>query len=195
MKLIARLVAAATIVTGLGVVGAGTVEAGPCQVRATSAAFQRWGDHNQYFVADGGTFEGWSSAWEMRGAAWHGFGQNPHGYAGPGQRSLQLSAWGAVKSPSMCVFENEDALRFAYKAPHAGAILQVWVEVENERGYAYTSTYITAADHQWNISPIIDMPSLRDPQGQQWVTVYIMALDAWGTWMVDDVMIDPWITR
>lgn len=196
MQLIKRAVVAATIITGIGVFGAtGTALAGPCEARSTSAAFAPWGDQNQYFVANGGTFEDGATPWSTWGGARSGTGQNPFGYAGRGAKAMRMPAWSGAQSPSICVFHNEESLRFSYKAPFAGATMQVYVEVANEDGYAYTDTYVTASSRRWDVTPIIDLPNLRNPDGQQWVTIYLMPLDDGGTWLVDDVMIDPWVAR
>ena len=196
MKRIHRAVAAATILTSIGLVGvADTALAGPCEARSTSAAFAPWGDNNQYFLANGGTFESGATPWTTWGFARSSLGQNPFGIAGSGSRSMRLPAWSGAQSPAICVFQNEESLRFAYKAPFAGATLQVDIEVSGPQGYAATTTYVTAPTWRWDVTPIIDMPSLRDANGQQWITITLTPLDMVGTWQVDDMMIDPWVAR
>ena len=196
MKLMYRAEAAATIISSVVVVGVGgTAMASPCEARNTWAAFSGWGDSNQYFLANGGNFEGGATSWRLWNGGTTGWGQSPFGYAGPGSRSLQLPSWAGTLSPAICVFQNEESLRFAYKAPKPGAVLQVWIEVSGPQGYAYTNTYITASSWWWDVSPIIPMPNLRDAHGRQWVTIFMMPVDNSGTWSVDDVMIDPWIAR
>lgn len=196
MKLMHRAVAAATLLTSIGMVGwAGSVSAGPCEARSTSAAFAPWGDHNQYFLANGGSFESGATPWTTWGSARRTFGQNPFGIAGPGSQSMRLSGWAGAQSPAICVFDNEESLRFAYKAPFGGATMEVYVEVATDQGVAATTTYVTAANRRWDVTPIIDLPNMRDANGQQWITVTLTPLDGWGTWNVDDVMIDPWVAR
>lgn len=196
MKLMHRAVAAATIITSFGLVGlADTAAAGPCEARNTSAAFAPWGDQNQYFLANGGNFETGATPWTTWGSARSTLGQNPFGFAGPGSRSLRLTGWSGAQSPAICVFANEESLRFAYKAPFAGATMEVYVEVSGPDGYAATTTYVTSANRRWDVTPIIDLPNLRDANGQQWVTITLTPLDGWGSWQVDDVMIDPWVAR
>jgi hypothetical protein len=197
MKLMYRAVAAATIISSVAVVGfAGTALAGPCEARSTTAAFARWGDSNQYFVADGGTFEVGSTPWVTWGAARVTRNQSPFAMTGLGHtRSMRLPAHSGAGTPPICVFHNEESVRFSYKAPYAGATLAVYVEVENEQGYDHTETYITATRRAWDVSPVIEVPNLRGGNGQQWITIRIQPLDDSGTWQVDDVMIDPWIAR
>ena len=50
-------------------------------------------------------------------------------------RSMRLPAYSGAGTPPICVFHNEESVRFSYKAPYAGATLAVYVEVENELGY------------------------------------------------------------
>lgn len=196
MQLIKRAVVAATIITSLGVVGAaGTASAGPCEPRNTWAAFAPWGDHNQYFVANGGTFEGDWSPWATWGGAGVGWDQNSHAINGHGQRAMRLPSWSTAMSPAMCVFHNEESLRFFYRAPGVGRTLEVHIEVWGENGYASTTSYITSSSRQWEVSPIIDMPNVRGADGTQWITVYLTPIGGRGSWFVDDVMIDPWVAR
>lgn len=196
MKLMHRAVAAATIITSIGIVGvAGTASAGPCEARSTSAAFAAWGDDNQYFLANGGNFESGATPWTTWGLARPNLGQNPFGIAGPGSRSLRIPAWSGAQSPAICVFHNEQSLRFAYRAPFAGATMEVSVEVASDQGVAATTTYVTAPTRRWDVTPIIELPDLRDANGQQWITVTLTPLDVFGAWQVDDVMIDPWVAR
>jgi hypothetical protein len=197
MKLMHRAVAAATIVSSLAVVGLGsTAMAGPCEARSTTAAFGRWGDDNQYFVAHGGTFEPGATPWTTWGNARPTFKQSPFAMNGPGHsRSLRLPAWSGASSPPICVFQNEESIRFSYKAPYAGATLEVYVEVANDQGYASTTSYVTSTNRAWDVTPIIDLPNLRGANGQQWITISIQPIDGVGMWQIDDVMVDPWVAR
>lgn len=197
MQLFTRAVAAATIITGIGVIGAaGTALAdASCSARTTTAAFARWGDDNQYFVADGGTFERGVTEWNRRGLAGAAAGQNPLGIAGPGMRSMRLPGGSSVESPEICVFQNEESVRFAYRAPYAGAQLRVDISVESNGQRAATTTVVTAAGSGWDVSPIVDMPNLRNADGQQRIIITMRPLDLTGSWQVDDVMIDPWVAR
>lgn len=197
MQLFTRAVAAATIITGIGVIGAaGTALAdASCSARTTTAAFARWGDDNQYFVADGGTFERGATEWNRRGLAHSSFEQNPLGVAGPGWQSMQIPAGSSIESPEICVFQNEESVRFAYRAPYAGASLRVDISVESNGQRATTTTTIKASTWAWTVSPIIDMPNLRNAAGQQRIIITMRPLDLLGGWQVDDVMIDPWVAR
>ena len=197
MKLMHRAVAAATIISSVAVVGfSGTALAGDCEARSTTAAFARWGDSNQYFVANGGSFEAGATPWTTWGTARPAFNQSPFAMAGLGHtRSLRLPAWSGAGSPPICVFQNEESVRFSYKAPHAGATLEVYIEVANDDGYAATTSYVTATSRAWAVTQIIDLPNLRDADGRQWITIWIQPTNARGAWQIDDVMIDPWIAR
>jgi hypothetical protein len=196
MKLMHRAITAATVITSIGLVGwAGTASAGPCEPRSTAAAFAAWGDDNQYFLANGGDFERGGTPWSTWGAARSVLGQNPFGIAGPGSRSLRLHGGSGAQSPAICVFDNEESLRFAYRAPFGGATMEVYVEVATDQGVAATTTHVTAANRRWDVTPIIELPNMRDTNGQQWITITLTPLDGRGTWQVDDVMIDPWVAR
>jgi hypothetical protein len=195
MQLIRRAVAAATIITAIGVGIGTTAMAGPCESRQMHTAFAPWGDPNLYFVANGGTFERGDTPWEMHGRGRVGWGQNPHAVNGWGASSLRLPPRSAAVSPAICVFSNEETLRFFFRGPGNGATLQVHVEVANELGVASTTTEIVSSSRGWDVSPIIPLPSLRDANGEQWITIRFTGLQSRGAWQIDDVMIDPWVAR
>jgi hypothetical protein len=194
MKISKCAVAAATVLATLGVFGGSASAGDGCAARTTTAAFAQWGDTNQYFTATNGTFESGAGGWALRNgtsvvadqAPWKVNGSN-HG------RALNLPGGSSATSTSMCVASNEESMRFFYKSPGSGS-LQVRVEVSNARGSSVRTWSVSTSRTGWIVSPQLALPNLRDANGQQWITVTFSSSGS-AAWAVDDVMIDPWITR
>ena len=195
MRLIARALAAATLVSAVAVVGAvGSASAATkCPARTTKASFAQWGDSNQYFVANNGRFEDGTRDWTLAGGAGITADQAIWRINGSGDsKALRLPSGSSAKSVSICVASNEESLRFFYKSPGTGSVT-IRMDVANATGWAYRYYTFSTSRTGWGVSPVIDLPSLRDADGDQSITITFSA--SGGTWLVDDVMIDPWIAR
>ena len=195
MRLLARALAAATLLSAIGVAGlsASASAATKCPTRSTKAAFSQWGDQNQYFVANNGRFEAGAKDWTLLGGARVVTDQAPWKINGANDsKALQLPAAATAESVSICVAANEESLRFFYKSPGTGS-LKVRMDVDDDTGSASSVFGFGTSQQGWGVSPIIKLPSLRDADGDQWIVLTFEATG--GTWLVDDVMVDPWITR
>ncbi len=195
MRFIARVLAAATLVSGIGVIGATSTAsaATTCPSRSMSQKFARWGDPNLYFVAPQGTFEGSTGQWTRTAGAGVVADQAPWRINGPGHgRAMRLPAGASITSQAFCVAANEETLRFFYKSPGSGQ-LTVRMEVTTAQGTAISTWGFGTATQGWEVSPVINLPSMRDSNGDQWITLTFSS--SGGTWLVDDVMVDPWIAR
>jgi hypothetical protein len=182
------------------VVGHGAVAdaQGPgCSTRNSRPAFSTWGDTNQYFVATGGTFEGGATGWTLGGGAAVVADQAPWRVNGGGHdEALRLPGTAEASTRTLCVQSNEESMRFFFKSPGvAGASLKVKITTVNERGMASNSWTIGTSSAGWRVSPQIPLPDLRDASGQQWITITFEPVNTPATWVVDDVMIDPWVAR
>jgi hypothetical protein len=204
MKYSKRL-AATALSLGIAVVGAvtssGTAAAASCPQRPTTQAFSRWGDLNSYFLVPGGSFESGTSSW-MLYASDHGSikttaSQEPWKVNGSTHsRSLRLPAYSTAQSSNICLASNEEFGRFFYNDPGVrGASLLVKVEAWSSAGRMNTELRIPSGAAGWRVSPQIVMPNKRDSAGDQWITITMTPVDAPAAWSIDDVMIDPWISR
>jgi hypothetical protein len=195
MRFIARVVAATALVTSIGVIGASTSAsaATACPSRSMSKKFAQWGDDNLYFTAPQATFEGSVGQWARSGGAGVVNDQAPWRINGSKHsKAMQLQPGASITLRSFCVAANEETLRFFYKSPGSGQ-LSVRMEVRTEQGTAISTWGFGTSAQGWGVSPIIKLPSLRDSNGDQWITLTFSS--SGGTWLVDDVMIDPWIAR
>jgi hypothetical protein len=202
-----RIVAASAIVAGSMAmatsIGSGSASAAdPCAARTTKQAFKQWGDTNQYFSVTNGTFESGTGGWQMTkataGTPSVVTDQEPWKVNGTSHtKALKLPAYSTAMAPFMCVASNEEWLRFFYKDPGVGgAGLLAKVEVRNASGAVAINTYtIGASSAGWKVGPQVYLPNLRDANGEQWISVTFTPVNNAATWYIDDVMIDPWVSR
>jgi hypothetical protein len=205
MKNVKRVVAvtlALSSITVLGGVASGApASAASCPQRATTKAFSQWGDNNSYFVVPNGSFESGTAGWSLYASDFGSIKttrtQEPWKVNGSNHaNSLRLPAYSTAQVPNICLSSNEEWGRFFYRDPGvAGSSLLVKVEAWSSAGRMNTEIRIPSGRSGWQVSPQIAMPNKRDGNGDQWVTITITPVDAPATWSIDDVMIDPWISR
>ena len=195
MRLIARTLVGAALISSVAVIGASASAsaATACPARSMAPKFAAWGDQNQYFVSPEGTFEGASRSWTRAGGAAVVADQAPWRVNGSDHsKAMRLPAGASITATAFCVAANEESLRFFFKSPGSGS-LSIQMTVANDHGQAMNTYGFATAQAGWGVSPITNMPSLRDSNGDQWVTLTFRS--SGGTWLVDDVMVDPWISR
>jgi hypothetical protein len=205
-----RRIALASLIGIGGITGVVAKLAGadvPCGVRSATPAFAAWGDQNSYFVAPGGSFEyvdtaGVDVVWartsgrstiDRLGAALRVAENNPFNVSGVGRKSLKITGNRSFVSPRFCVASDEDALRFVVKSPKTGAPLHAYVNVQSAAGASTVDYDIPSAGAEWKVTDALKLPNLRDAKGEQWITITISGAPG-TTWLVDDVMVDPWRT-
>jgi hypothetical protein len=197
-----RLARTAGALTGL-LVGALAVVAGPtsaaqaaddCTTRTTTTAFSVFGDTNDYFPIGGGTFEsGNLSNFTVTGGASVASENEPWKVlGGSDSRSAALPA-GATLKATFCVQIGEDSMRLFTKSPGAGGSLSIKTTVSTAYGSASTSSSMSAASSAWSPTARIPLKNVSGPDGKQYVTLLITNTGS-GTWLVDDILVDPWRT-
>lgn len=193
-----RTLLATTIVAGATF----TTMAGPahaddaCVSRSTKQSFANWGDQNSYFVMTSGTFESGSSGWTLSGGPSVVSAQEPWKVLGNGAKALNLPKNSSARSTKMCVASNEEWLRFFYKSPGvSGSALKVTITVTSSNGTAVNTWAVGGDSAGWNVTPQIYLPNIRDNNGQQWITVQFAPVNTQATWVIDDVQIDPFVSR
>jgi hypothetical protein len=199
-SLIAAAVFGSTIAvaTGAGVTHAGTVA---CSSPATKQTFAPWGDTSGYFPITNGTFEGGSGGWTMYSSGYGtpsvGSNQEPWKVNGSTHsKGLSIPAYATAYAPQTCVTKDQDAMRFFYKSPGvSGATLLVKIEVRSDAGQVVQQWTISAGSAGWKVSPKFSIPNKRDSSGQQNINVTLTPINTAATWVVDDFMIDPFVSR
>ena len=85
-------------------------------------------------------------------------------------------------------------MRLFAKSPDvSGGSLTVKTTVSTAYGSALTSTTMGGAARAWTPSPRIPLVNVSGPDGKQYVTLSISNTGT-GTWLVDDILVDPWKT-
>ena len=185
----------ATVAT-TGLAGGTAAAAGSCGTRSTFKAFTQWGDQNEYFLLPGGSFESGTSGWSLGGssvvtdqAPWKVNGSKH-------AKALNVPAYTTVMPANICINSNEEWMRFFYKDPGVrGAQLLVKIEAWSSAGRAIQEIKIDSGSAGWKVSNQIPMPNKRDSKGEQWITLTITPVSTAATWRLDDIMIDPWVSR
>ncbi|MGH2888684.1 MAG: hypothetical protein ACRDNJ_03550, partial [Solirubrobacteraceae bacterium] len=92
---------------------AALISTSACDNSAVSQPFAQWGDTNQYKLVPGGSFEGGTDGWTLRGRASIVAGSEPYGATGStGSFSLDLPAGSSATSPFSCVNAAYPSFRF-----------------------------------------------------------------------------------
>jgi hypothetical protein len=197
-RLLAGAAVAGAIVTAMPVTeGAASAAAPlPCTVRSVTKAFAAWGDQSNYFLLSGGTFEESSSNWRFGRAASTVADQEPWNVAGTGHsRALKINAGSTASGPASCVGLGEDAVRFFYRSPgDFTSTLYVDITISSALGSYHTTRWINGGAKGWQVSPKIGLPLLTGLGLNQWITVEFRSV-GFADWVVDDVMVDPFVSR
>ena len=196
-----RIISVAAISLGAtaattGLAGGSAAAAGSCGTRSTFQAFSQWGDKNEYFLLPGGSFESGTSGWSLGGssvvtdqAPWKVNGSSH-------KKALSVPAYTTVMPANICINSNEEWMRFFYKDPGVrGAQLLVKIEAWTAALQENQEIKIDSGSSGWKVSNQIPMPNKRDSRGEQWITLTITPVSTAATWRLDDIMIDPWVSR
>ncbi len=111
--------------------------------------------------------------------------------------SARLDPESTLTSVTFCVAEREDFLRFFVRHPGvSGAKLVVNVAVSDgtktiERAYTVASQSCAG----WAPSEPMVFPNLRNADGEQLVTISFRATGTRASWLIDDVMVDPFKSK
>jgi hypothetical protein len=193
---------AALVVTAL--VWSGTAPAAfafgsalPCTTRDTSAAFSRWHDPSQYFLASNGGFEAESTDWTLSDGARVVRGNEPYQVAGSADsHSLVLASGASAESRTTCVTTGEPTVRMFVDTPGVlGAGLVIDATVRNPTtGLSLHTQYVVIggeASAGWAPTLPIVIPNLLGGALPAELTLRFTAVGMPAAWSVDDVYVDP----
>jgi hypothetical protein len=166
-----------------------------CTTRTTTKAFSAFGDTNEYFPIGGGTFESGSlSNFTVTGGASVAGENEPWRVLNSSHSKAAALPAGATLTATFCVQIGEDSMRLFTKSPsNAGSGLTIRTTVSTAYGSAATSTSMGAASSAWSPTARIPLKNVSGPDGKQYVTLVITNTGS-GTWLVDDILVDPWRT-
>jgi hypothetical protein len=168
----------------------------------TSQAFKSWGDGAYYAYAPNGGFESGSGGWALSGGAKVVAGNESFFIHGAGERySLSLPAGSSATSPPMCISLFSSKMRF-FAANAGSPSSRLKVQVIYNGGTSGLLSLVTrllglsdfgyvSAGPAWQPSPAIGMLSGNLPLLTQSVQFRFTPADRNGSWLVDDVYLDP----
>jgi hypothetical protein len=196
-----RLARTAVALTGV-LAGALAVVVGPtttaqaadeCTTRTTTKAFSAFGDTNEYFPIGGGTFESGSlSNFTVTGGVSVAGENEAWKVLGSSHAKAAALPPGATLTATFCVQVGEDSMRLFAKSPGSGGGLSIKATVSTSYGSASAGTSMSGGSG-WSPTARIPLKNVSGPDGKQYVTLLITNTGS-GTWLVDDILVDPWRT-
>lgn len=182
------------IATACALLAAATPAHAACADDGASPTFAAWGDNALYVEAPGGIFES-ELRWEPTGAPQLITDANPFSVGEHDVFSAALDQYEAITSPPICVSRNRPHLRFAARSIDTKAHLKLevlWTDdggkpkidsLSDEDGNHYRS---------WRLSGEVKLEKVlpKDERVRD-VRLRFTAGKGIGSWLVDNVFVDP----
>jgi hypothetical protein len=156
------------------------------------------GDTRAYYAVPNNGLESGSTGWTLARGAKVVQGNEPWYVSGPGKSSLLLPPGSSALSPAACIGLLDPTLRFFALSAGANRPLNVQVQFRgltgNLLGVLDFDNLSPAAYGQWGASD--DVPSLLGgvPLLTSSFVVRFTATQSTGSWQIDDLYVDPWIS-
>jgi hypothetical protein len=163
---------------------------------AQSYPFAQWGDNNPYYPVPNAGFESGTTGWLVSGGSL-AYGNEPWYVNGNGRYSLSLRPGGSARSPLVCINLLDPFFRMFAKSNAANGPLKVQIYfyglTGNLTGILNVDT-LDADDYaSWN--PTGTIPSaLALPLLTRYAQLRVTSAATSGTWQIDDVFVDPWVS-
>ena len=187
------LAAAATVAVAAPAQAGPLVASATCESKPMSQVFLPWADPANYFLADGGDFEGNNDGWTY-GADVAEVGVNSpfHVTSDEDGTSLAIAPGYKATSDVECVGLAEPTLRFFTKGPALGR-LDVTVQYEDAAGNVQrVLAGSDLGDGSWGpTSQMVIAPALLALLPNETTPVRFEFKAVSGNWKIDDVYVDP----
>ncbi len=169
-----------------------------------SHPFLRFLDPLPYTLMPGGDFEPGFSGWKLSGGAGVVSGNEPWHAAGPGSRALRLPSGSSATSPPMCMGLVLPVVRFFSTGGSFLSYLQVEALYTDAAGRRQSVTLLPVGLPSGSWIP--NLPMLQPGGAVNALTLNGFTTDislrftprggllGSGTWLLDDVFVDPWKT-
>jgi hypothetical protein len=210
LRAVSVMVVAGACAAALGA-SAPTASAGllTCDGQASAPAFLRWLDPSPYSLVPGGDFEG-AHGWQLSGGARVESGNEPFGLRS-GSSSLFLPPGASATSPATCV--GTLALTSRFVASNTGSLLSplkveiVYTTSSGAKRSALVALRLGGAAWSPGVLPDVFLLSSLGPLlsqlGEDGLTSRVQfrftsqssLLLGSGRWRIDDVFVDPWLSR
>jgi hypothetical protein len=170
---------------------------GGCAVQEASPVFSAWLDPSYYTLAPQGDFED-PTTWTLGSGAALVDQQSPFG---TGSQALSLGQTGTAVTPSFCVDVTQPSMRFFVRnTGPALATLNVYATFTDLTGSLRTLQVAKlTAGSSWAPSPvvplIVNQLAAVSSTGATSIQLRFTAASGKGTWVIDDVEIDPFRSR
>lgn len=192
-RILLVLVAAAAT----AVIAAPAGNAGLLSCPASLHPFAQFGDDNTYFGFTNNGFESGTSGWGVSGASVVG-GNEPWNVNGSGSSSLSIGPGGTAYSPRVCAALLAPAWRMFAKSNGANGSLRAQIVfyglLGNITGILNVTNFGSSDYGSWE--PSGDIASiLALPLATVSAQLRLTNTSSSGTWLVDDVFVDPWGSR
>jgi hypothetical protein len=186
-------VSVAVVVTPAG----NAARSGLLSCGATTQPFAQFGDYSSYFPFANNGFENGSNGWQLSKAA-VGAGNEPWFVNGPGSSSLSISPGGTASSPRVCTTLLAPAWRMFARSDGANGSLTARIVfyglLGNVTGILNLTSFAPSGYASWepsgNVPSLLSLPLLTTSAQLQ-----LTSTATNGTWQVDDVFVDPWLSR
>lgn len=171
--------------------------AGLLSCPASLRPFAQFGDNDSYFgFADNG-FESGSGGWHLSGASVVS-GNEPWDVNGAGSNSLSIGPGGSASSPRVCTALLAPSWRMFARSNGANGSLSARIVfyglLGNVTGILNVTSFGSSGYRSWE--PSADVPSLLSlPLATVSAQLVLTNTGSSGTWQVDDVFVDPWLSR
>jgi hypothetical protein len=165
---------------------------------ANSTPFAQFGDYRSYFPLPNGGFESGSSGWSLSGGA-RVVGENePWFVNGSGRQALSLPPGASATSPSTCINLLDPSWRMFARSAGANRDLRVQIVFRGLTGNLTGVLNVASFDPDryagWQPSEDV-MSALALPVLTVSAQVKFTSLASSGTWQVDDIFVDPALSR
>jgi hypothetical protein len=176
-------------------VSSGAALAAQCPTQSVKQQFSHWGDSSDYFLVQGGSFEGTPAqvGWTLTGSTLTAGNEPWHLNSPSDDQSLVIGGAGSATSPVFCVDSTMPSLRFFVRQTDPGSDLKVQGVVQTPRGPISITVADLADGSLSSWTPVqINVETNRIPKGTSIPAAIRFVVPSDGSWQIDDVYVDPY---
>jgi hypothetical protein len=166
-----------------------------CEPRSISNPFAPWGDNADYVLAPDGAVENGAGEWTLRNGASVAGGNSPfYANSSTDSHSLSIPQGGTASSATMCIGKEHPTIRFfAKNQSSTTSSLLVQVEVETIFGREVSLPVgIERGNQNWEPSSSMRLVvNYLNIAPNSYTPVEFKFTARNGSWLVDDVYVDP----
>jgi hypothetical protein len=200
---VSAFAAALFITAAVSATSASAASSSMCSWPTLTQAFAPWGDSNLYFLAPDGNFQGGASGWGLSGGAGVVSGGAGYDSTDAGSLALPTTSAGAT-TPTMCVTSDAPVFRMFIKnngnLGHIDGQLAIYLNFTGADGKPQQVKIagLTVKSTAWTLTPpisFIQYISTPLKSGFANISFTIKPNDDHGNWQVDQVYVDPYMSR